>query len=150
MEDEAIYGTTALEKMLAPIEEVELIISIDPMGAVRTTGKQMYKDERYKRYNEWKRSFYWLVIEASKKVGHATSDFDWEDILYVEFGMPVSQGKKYQERIGQPHKMKPDIDNMLKAVLDAMLTEDSTVHSVGGMRKVWAKEGYIKLRFRIS
>lgn len=57
------------------------------------------------------------------------------------FFMPT----KDKSRWGKPHTLKPDRDNLDKAVLDAMTTagawaDDSVVWS-GGARKVWCKPG---------
>jgi Holliday junction resolvase RusA-like endonuclease len=44
-----------------------------------------------------------------------------------------------------PHQMKPDIDNMLKAFMDALMKEDSHVHTIGKMTKIWGVHGHIKV-----
>jgi len=57
--------------------------------------------------------------------------------------MPKSWSKKKKaEMINKPHKQKPDIDNLLKGLMDALLEEDSHVHTVFA-RKIWAEEGSI-------
>ncbi len=43
---------------------------------------------------------------------------------------------------GQPHRQKPDIDNMLKAVYDSLLEDDSIVYSVQ-TEKYWDETGSI-------
>ena len=43
---------------------------------------------------------------------------------------------------GDFHNQKPDIDNLIKAVLDALMAEDCRVHTVFA-RKFWAEEGGI-------
>ena len=54
--------------------------------------------------------------------------------------MPKSWSKKKREQmLGKPHKAKPDIDNLAKAFLDALLTEDSYVYSLSA-EKYWSNE----------
>lgn len=57
--------------------------------------------------------------------------------------MPRSwSNKKKAAMLGQPHKQKPDTDNMIKAVLDAVYTEDSQIYHVDGL-KFWGSSGAI-------
>lgn len=57
--------------------------------------------------------------------------------------MPKSWPKKRRaEMDGQPHQQRPDTDNMIKAVLDAVHTEDSQIHHVEGL-KFWGETGAI-------
>lgn len=46
-------------------------------------------------------------------------------------------------RHGRPHEQRPDIDNLLKALLDATLKEDCRIHTLGALRKVWGESGRI-------
>lgn len=45
---------------------------------------------------------------------------------------------------GKPHQQKPDIDNLVKSVLDALLIEDKNVYRVLA-EKYWAEEGGIEI-----
>lgn len=45
----------------------------------------------------------------------------------------------------KPHTVKPDLDNLIKAFKDALLTDDSSVWRYGRMTKVWDYEGSIVL-----
>lgn len=57
--------------------------------------------------------------------------------------MPSSWSKKKKDRMrGMPHKQRPDTDNLVKAVLDAVLTEDSHIYHVDGL-KFWGDSGQI-------
>jgi len=57
--------------------------------------------------------------------------------------MPQSWSKKKRDAMrGQPHQQKPDIDNLLKALLDAIFDEDERVWSISCSKK-WADEGSI-------
>jgi Holliday junction resolvase RusA-like endonuclease len=58
--------------------------------------------------------------------------------------MPPSWSKKKRARMkGQPHRQKPDIDNLVKSFLDALLGDDSTVWHLAGQEKRWSEHGYI-------
>ena len=46
-----------------------------------------------------------------------------------------------------PHKQKPDVDNMAKAVMDALLKDDSGVYHIS-VTKFWAYEGSIEITAR--
>jgi Holliday junction resolvase RusA-like endonuclease len=44
---------------------------------------------------------------------------------------------------GKPHQVKPDIDNMLKAVFDVLCPQgDQGIHSIVA-KKIWGEEGKI-------
>ena len=64
---------------------------------------------------------------------------------WVLFSMPVpkriAEADK-QARLGQPHRQRPDIDNLLKALLDALYHDDSGVSDIRAT-KVWAENGSI-------
>ena len=56
--------------------------------------------------------------------------------------MPKSWSKKKAAMNGQPHQQRPDTDNLVKAVLDAVHEEDSQIYHVDGL-KFWGTEGAI-------
>lgn len=59
-------------------------------------------------------------------------------IFYIPMAKSWSK-KKRELMLGKPHKAKPDIDNLAKAFLDALLTEDSYVYSLSA-EKYWSNE----------
>lgn len=64
-------------------------------------------------------------------------------VFHIE--MPSSwSAKKKAEMVGKPHKQRPDLDNMTKAVWDAVLEDDSHIHELHA-KKVWAYEGAIEI-----
>ena len=70
---------------------------------------------------------------------------DMGDSITFHIPMPKSWSKKKKAGMDQtPHQQKPDLDNLLKALLDAVLPEDCTVWSVA-THKVWAYEGAIEI-----
>jgi Holliday junction resolvase RusA-like endonuclease len=57
--------------------------------------------------------------------------------------MPASWSQKKREQMrGKPHRQRPDLDNLDKALLDAVLTEDSHIWQLHS-RKVWGDTGQI-------
>lgn len=68
------------------------------------------------------------------------------DSLDLTFFLPMPKSWSLKERQAcnfQPHQQKPDIDNLLKAFMDAF-GEDKHVHTVAA-RKVWAESGRIQV-----
>lgn len=62
--------------------------------------------------------------------------------------MPASWSeKKKQSMDGQPHCQTPDIDNLLKALLDAVHKNDSHIHHIAGLTKKWGREGSITIEY---
>ena len=72
-------------------------------------------------------------------------NFQIQDAIDVEFKiqMPNSWSKKKRDAmLGRPHQQKPDIDNLVKSCLDALLKDDSGVHTVNAS-KCWGTTGQI-------
>ncbi len=72
-------------------------------------------------------------------------DIELKDELFVEFyiKMPKSWSKKKKaEYLGERHQQKPDVDNLIKGVMDALFKEDSHVHTIYA-KKTWAEESSI-------
>lgn len=60
--------------------------------------------------------------------------------------MPKSWSKKKKAMYNRlPHMQRPDLDNYLKAVFDAVFVEDCTVWQVTAEKR-WAYEGSIEVR----
>ena len=61
--------------------------------------------------------------------------------------MPKSWSQKKRDAMdGQPHQQKPDLDNLLKALFDAVHSEDCGIWNVGSVSKIWSKTGAIRLQ----
>lgn len=64
------------------------------------------------------------------------------DIIFV-VPMPESWSNKKKERMnGAPHQQRPDLDNYIKATLDAVCNEDSHIWHLRA-KKIWGDNGYI-------
>lgn len=65
--------------------------------------------------------------------------------ITLQFIMPMPKSwsnKKRELMYMAPHQQRPDIDNLVKAVLDSLCEDDSYVHTVNAS-KVWGEEGAI-------
>jgi Holliday junction resolvase RusA-like endonuclease len=60
-----------------------------------------------------------------------------ELVFYMPFPLGYSD-KKRLELEGKPHQFKPDLDNLIKALLDSVLKSDERVWNISAM-KVWSK-----------
>lgn len=63
----------------------------------------------------------------------------------INFDMPMPESWSKKEKslmIYQPHTQAPDLDNMIKAFLDALCDDDSFVHTVNASKK-WHTVGQI-------
>jgi len=70
---------------------------------------------------------------------------DCGDTITFHISMPKSWSKKKQEDMNHmPHQQKPDIDNLTKALLDAVLKEDCTVYDIR-INKIWSYVGAIEI-----
>lgn len=66
---------------------------------------------------------------------------------HITFVMPMTKGwsKKQKEGMNNKrHQYKPDIDNLLKALLDAIYEDDSHIYDLR-ITKIWGYEGQIKI-----
>jgi len=57
--------------------------------------------------------------------------------------MPPSWTKKKRQQMNlDPHRQTPDLDNLVKAFLDALMVDDSGIHSINA-KKIWGDIGQI-------
>jgi len=60
--------------------------------------------------------------------------------------MPQSWSKKKREQMhGQPHQQRPDLDNLLKALADAIYEDDCRIWNYRSISKRWGNEGLIAI-----
>lgn len=103
---------------------------------------------RMTRADAWKKRpivlKYWAFCNELKAQAHKL-EYTPGDKVSLVFYIPMAKSwskKKRELMLGKPHKQKPDIDNLAKAFLDALLKEDSHVWSLTA-EKYWANEGSI-------
>lgn len=72
---------------------------------------------------------------------------DLPDCCFVRFTLPMPTSWSRKRKIdmcGQPHKQRPDLDNLFKALADAVHVEDSHIANAH-MVKVWGHNGSIEV-----
>lgn len=114
-------------------------VFIDPIGKPRMTQRDKWQQRpcviRYRAFcDKLRQSF-------------AAQRISLPDAFQIQFTieMPASWSKKKRlEMNGRPHQTKPDLDNMLKAVCDALRKDDSPIHAWTAT-KIWGKCGMIEI-----
>ncbi len=114
---------------------------IEPMGAPRQTRADRWKQRpvvlRYHAFRD--------ELRRLAKQGKFILPAAGMSLMFV-IPMPKSLSKKERaRRKWQPHQQKPDIDNLLKAFLDALAKEDSYVWGLESVQKVWGGTGEGKI-----
>lgn len=114
-----------------------VVLPVQPVPKPRMTRADAWRDrDCVNRYYAFKDE---LVLAARR------ARYVPEDTIDVTFyiPMPESWGKKKKEQsYGQPCKQKPDIDNLLKAFMDALRIKDEDIWQVRA-RKYWDEHGWI-------
>jgi Holliday junction resolvase RusA-like endonuclease len=68
---------------------------------------------------------------------------------YIKFPDSYSK-KKRAELAGQPHMEKPDIDNILKGLMDALLKDDKKVWKLlGSPEKRWEDKAGVRIELEL-
>jgi Holliday junction resolvase RusA-like endonuclease len=118
---------------------------IDPVTKPRQTRSDKWKKRdcvvRYRQFADKLR----LCANIAK--------FELADSFEIRFNiaMPKSASKKKSnELLNMPHQQKPDIDNLLKAVMDALKKDgDQSVYSVMAV-KYWSMVGSIEIENKVK
>jgi Holliday junction resolvase RusA-like endonuclease len=101
------------------------------------------------RSDRWKhRDCVDRYFDYKDRLRAAWGDRPVQDILDIVFIIPMSQSwskKKRSEMDGKPHQSKPDIDNLLKGFMDALLDDDARIWKVC-VSKIWGYEGGIDIK----
>ena len=87
---------------------------------------------------------YWKFKDEIKKIC-LINDFKLSDKYRIRFVLPMPQtwaSKKKALCYGAPHKQRPDLDNLIKAINDCLHDEDSGVYYIEAS-KIWGTSGYI-------
>ncbi len=110
-------------------------IPIQPMPAPRLTHQGRHT-ARAKKYYAYKKTL---------KMFCKVNDFALSEKVKITFYMPVPKSitkKERAKRLGNPHKQRPDLDNLVKGVWDGLAKEDGYIHYLE-CSKIWAEEGKI-------
>ena len=115
-------------------------IEIEPIGKPRMTqrDKTGWKQTKaVRKYFAWKTEF----VMKCRVAGVKGLGGELRVVFVIPFPRSYSvKRKKYLD--GKPHEVKPDIDNIEKAVMDCLCKNDSHVHT-HHTRKIWGYEGKI-------
>lgn len=105
---------------------------------------------RMTRGDKWKKpmrpsvSRYWAFKEECQLKKVSISESGAHVIFHIP--MPKSWREEMKREMHQmPHQQTPDIDNLLKAVLDAIYKDDSHIHDIQAS-KVWDYKGSIEVK----
>lgn len=119
---------------------MEYEFNINPIGKPRMTQRDKWLNPPRKPV---------LMYRLAKHGMEAYSlqnGFKLKETVKVKFVLPMPEswsGKKKERTNGLPHQSKPDLDNLLKFIMDALLPEsDQLVHTIEAT-KVWGHEGKI-------
>jgi Holliday junction resolvase RusA-like endonuclease len=119
------------------------------MGAVRMTQSDKWKTnpnhpdpekrqrDRVRRYFEFKNK----VVQECNRTG-----YQMNGIVDVVFCIPMPDSwsnKKKAKMNGLPHKVRPDIDNILKGLMDTLKKEDGDIWRLKNVEKRYAYKGSI-------
>ncbi len=67
---------------------------------------------------------------------------------HITFVVPMPESWSKKKKIvmnGKPHQQRPDVDNFLKAIFDAVFEEDSHIWDCRAT-KMWGREGQIIIK----
>lgn len=100
---------------------------------------------RMTRSDAWKKRAcvmrYWAFKDKVRELGITLNDSN-QHITFI-LAMPKSWSKKKQlDMDGKPHQQKPDKDNLEKALLDSLFTEDKHIWD-SRVTKLWGPRGQI-------
>lgn len=111
------------------------IIPITPMGAVRMTAKSKWVSKSAKRYLDYKRFIEMYALSKKITLGNT---------FRADFYLPIPKSRIKKLKHGDYHQQKPDLDNMIKGLLDALKKDDSDVSTIV-CNKYWTDKdaGYI-------
>jgi Holliday junction resolvase RusA-like endonuclease len=112
------------------------LYKITPAPKPRMTQRDRWKRRPVvQRYNAFKDQVRLLNVKVPEYGAH------------VIFHIPMPRSwsiKKCRQHHGQPHQQKPDIDNLLKGLLDAVYQDDSVVFQIK-VTKIWMPKGAIEI-----
>ena len=113
-------------------------LMIDPKGYVRRTRADAWKGRPVVLK-------YYVYKDAIRNKFECVGDGSAYSMHFV-IKMPKSWSKKKRDLMRlAPHQQKPDIDNLVKAVLDSMMVEDKQVYKITA-DKHWGDAGSVTVR----
>jgi Holliday junction resolvase RusA-like endonuclease len=130
---------------------IKISIPVEPMGAVRMTRRGKFTNPKALRYLAYKDHLQWQAKQQRK--GNFFSSGPLE--VFIWFTMPIPDSyseKKKTALIGEYHIKKPDTDNLVKGVFDALnkilWQDDNQVSKVTAI-KVYGEKPGIDVEVRV-
>lgn len=112
---------------------------IDPVPRPRMTRKDKWANRPCVQR-------YFAFRDLVRLMGPKEEDVPDELMMTFYVPMPKSWSKKKKRLMaGKPHRQKPDIDNFVKGLLDALLDEDKRIYRVDAA-KYWSYTGSVVLQ----
>jgi Holliday junction resolvase RusA-like endonuclease len=132
-------------------ECMEIRVNVEPMGAVRMTKSDTWKTDPnhpnpMKRQRDAVRRYFAFknaILDSCNK-----ANFTLDNCIHLTFclSMPKSWSeKKKKAYCGQPHKSRPDLDNLIKAVMDSLRKEDGDIYRIYAEKR-YSYEGFILIK----
>jgi len=91
-----------------------------------------YKKNAITKYNDYKAA----ILAHAKRMGFMLPAYGWA--VYFHLPIPKRWSAEDRKRMhGQQHHKKPDLDNLYKAMVDALVPDDELISQVSGMGKFW-------------
>lgn len=121
--------SVGLERVRYVREVLDKVFEVNPVGKPRQT-----------QQDKWKKRPCVMRYRAFADAVRAQAD-EWS-VPKSRFRLVfhVEAPKTKQDRAGDPHHLKPDIDNLTKAFFDALEDEDKYIHDVRATA-YWCKAG---------
>lgn len=113
-----------------------MIYNVQPVAKPRMTRRDKWTERPpVMRYRAFKDHCLALGMQIPKQGAY----------IRFKIAMPKSWSKKKKEyHNGQPHEQKPDLDNLLKGLLD-IYPDDSGFWHFSGIEKRWSYKGAIEI-----
>jgi Holliday junction resolvase RusA-like endonuclease len=115
-------------------------IKITPVAKPRQTRSDVWKKRpavvRYRAFADNLRA-------EAKRTGFEPSGDGMEMIFFLPMPKSWSESKR-QKMWHKPHQQKPDLDNLVKSVLDALCADDCFVWQLKASKR-WAHEGVLNI-----
>ena len=120
-----------------------MIYQIKPCPKPRMTRRDKYLGKPGRDPMRPEVARYWAFRD---EVGYRMKEVNLDESKVIFFvPMPPSwSAKKRAEMLGQPHRQKPDLDNFIKGLGDALHADDAHVATVWAAKR-WAEEGAISI-----
>jgi Holliday junction resolvase RusA-like endonuclease len=117
-----------------PAGPKRIVVPGEPVAKPRQTRSDKWKERPcVVRYREW-------ADRARSAAGAIPLAAQHADIIiYLSIPQSIS-AKKREAMAGMPHTVKPDIDNLIKSSLDALLKRDQGIHEIRA-KKRWEDAG---------